>query len=496
MIIVAYSVSFATTYYVDPNGNNAYDGRYPDYQRGTNGPFKTIAKGVQTMSAGDNLYLRKGTYFEAVYIRKSGTVNRPITIAGYKGEKATIDGRHELPAVQWGVLFGVEGDHIIIRDLCVINSAWMGIVLSGDHNQAVNLWVEGNNEQAILVTGAYNLIDSCDVHSNCLHNKNGAKAAGGWACALCIAQGGKYSTIQNCRSWNNWGEGISIWSGRKISDFNTVQDCTSYNNWSNNIYLQNTQHSIVQRNLIYVTENNPVNNDSQQCIEVGDEYDSHKNSDNKIINNFVMGCDKNFSWWHAFPGDGLKNFVIANNTFVNARSGSNFEIQGGGTHTNCMIQNNIFLQEDSLPIADLETTSSITFSHNLWSRHPSFKASGKGDVIAGPELAREGQTSAGLLAPKWFKISFGSPARDKALPLDIVAVDFFRFSRGQKPDIGGHEFLIEQPIEAPLGLRIVSVEENNLYLIHHGVLQKSIWSSPNVIPKREYYNIFVRQDFR
>jgi hypothetical protein len=434
------SDSLAATYYVSINGNDAYNGRYPDYEGGSNGPFRTIAKGIDELEAGDTLFLRGGTYAEAVDIEQSGSASLPITIASYDQETAIIDGQHNLPAAAWDDLIAVRGNYVVIRDLHIKNSNWLGLVLYGDHNQAINLWVEGNNEQGILVRGDYCLVDNCDVHANCRHNENGAQAGGGWACALCMGRGGSHSIIQNCRSWDNWGEGISSWSSDYVSDYNIIQGCVSYNNWSNNIYLQNTQHTIVQRNLIYVTANNPTNNDSQQGIEVGDEYNSHRNYDNIIINNFVIGCDNNFLWWHSYSGDGLNNFVIANNTFVNSRSGPNLEIQTGGNHTNCIFKNNIVLQEDSIPIAIVANVSDIEFSHNLWSKTPLPDVSGPGDLVADPQLSKRGSVLPGSLTPMYFKILATSPAIDSALRIDAVNIDFFRRSRGIQPDIGGHEY--------------------------------------------------------
>ena len=56
-------------------------------------PFRTIAKGVSVVQAGDVLSLRQGVYVEPVKIAgKQGTATRPIVIRSYPGEQATIDG--------------------------------------------------------------------------------------------------------------------------------------------------------------------------------------------------------------------------------------------------------------------------------------------------------------------------------------------------------------------------------------------------------------------
>lgn len=65
-----------------------------DANRGTiTQPFRTIAKGVSVVQAGDVLSLRKGGYVEPVVIAaKHGTAAQPIVIRSYSGEHASIEG--------------------------------------------------------------------------------------------------------------------------------------------------------------------------------------------------------------------------------------------------------------------------------------------------------------------------------------------------------------------------------------------------------------------
>lgn len=65
-----------------------------DANRGTiTQPFRTIAKGVSILQAGDVLSLRQGVYVEPVVIAdKHGTAAQPIVIRSYPGEHAVIDG--------------------------------------------------------------------------------------------------------------------------------------------------------------------------------------------------------------------------------------------------------------------------------------------------------------------------------------------------------------------------------------------------------------------
>jgi hypothetical protein len=72
--------------FVSPSGNDANAGTIVK-------PFRTIAKGVSVLVAGDILNLRHAVYVEPVVVAgKNGTAAQPIVIRAYPGEAAYIDG--------------------------------------------------------------------------------------------------------------------------------------------------------------------------------------------------------------------------------------------------------------------------------------------------------------------------------------------------------------------------------------------------------------------
>jgi len=78
--------AFAADCYVAPYGDDSNPGTKSK-------PFKTIQRGVEKLSAGDTLYIRGGSYHEAVVVNNlSGTGKKPVTITNYQGEEVTIDG--------------------------------------------------------------------------------------------------------------------------------------------------------------------------------------------------------------------------------------------------------------------------------------------------------------------------------------------------------------------------------------------------------------------
>lgn len=55
-------------------------------------PWRTLWHALRQLEPGDTLYLRGGVYHERVALSRSGTADKPITIAAHPGELAVIDG--------------------------------------------------------------------------------------------------------------------------------------------------------------------------------------------------------------------------------------------------------------------------------------------------------------------------------------------------------------------------------------------------------------------
>ncbi len=430
--------AIAKTYYVAPNGNDGHDGLAPSYASGSNGPLKTITKGAALLAAGDTLYLRSGTYQETVSMSRSGASGNRITIAGYPGETAVIDGNWSLPTSTWGALFQVTGSHVTVRDLEIKNSNWMGLVLSGAYSEAMNIYSHHNMEQGILLSGNYTIADRCRVYYNAMRNEYGrGYPNGGWGTGISAARGlVSYAAIRNCIIWNNWGEGLSTFE----SDHSTLEDNIVFDNQTN-IYISDATNCLCQRNLVYSTPDNICSNSSGlQCgIMMGDEKYNPKSSNNTIINNLCIGNKLNFYWWPGNQGGGMVSATIANNTFVNSVYRAGIDIRSG-SHSNSQFRNNIVVQEGSLPVASVGTKSGFIFSNNLWSKTAPTNVTGGGDVVGDPLISKTGRILPAELKPDYFKITAASPAVNSAVVLMNVKDDYFGSIRDNQPDIGAHEF--------------------------------------------------------
>ena len=76
-------IAGGTTYYVATDGNNSNPGSEAQ-------PWKTIQKAADTMIAGDSVYIRGGTYYEKLLIKRGGSGGNYITFQPYNNENVTI----------------------------------------------------------------------------------------------------------------------------------------------------------------------------------------------------------------------------------------------------------------------------------------------------------------------------------------------------------------------------------------------------------------------
>jgi hypothetical protein len=192
------------------------------------------------------------------------------------------------------------------------------------------------------------------------------------------------------------------------------------------------------------------------------ENASYPTSNLTIINNLVMGCPSNFSYFHSGVGgsypDGLINCLIANNTFVNALYSGAVTIADGGSHSNTVFENNIAEQANGLPViyyTGVNASGGITFAYNNWSKTAPSNVQGTGDVVGSPLMAETGSVAEGVLTAQYFMLTANSPAIGKAAAMSQVTVDYFGNPRGSSPDIGADQHTTQ--LSPPQDLRVISI---------------------------------------
>jgi PKD repeat protein len=424
------SLGLATSYYVAPNGNNSNPGTESQ-------PWLTVSFGIGHIHAGDTLYIRGGTYKEQVCETNSGTAGAPITIAAYPGETPVIDGNNwTIPSGDWSVLFEVLGDYVNVTGIEVRYSNWIGFDISGQHCVVSKVYSHHNKEHGLIMYGDYGIVEDSVFCNNCQSNVNGSRTRGDWAGGLSAIPHPSYVTLQRNTIYMNWGEGINIGG-----DHITVEDNVVYDNYSGQMYPSNATDILIQRNLIYHSDNSAMNVGGRAGILIGDEAAAPVSNNITIINNLFYGNYENFHWWFYLTG-GMHDYTIANNTMLNARGLANIYIGSADSdHVGTVFENNIIVQDDLTPLISFYAPrGGLTFSRNLWNTPPPSYAVGAGDVVSNPQDAKTGSTLAGKLSADYFKILSSSPAIDHAAVLTDVTEDFIGTPRGTAPDIGAFEY--------------------------------------------------------
>ncbi len=419
---IALAAINASIYYVSPSGLDSNPGTLSK-------PWKTIQKAANSVVSGDTVYVRGGVYNESVELSHSGTSSAPITFLAYLSEIPVLDGKnYTIPSIAYGPLLKITGNYINVSGIEARYSRGMGVAVTGQHNNVSKINSHHNQENGILVSGDNNTIANSLVWSNCMSNNNGSSTSG-WASGLSAARHPINTILTGNTVYGNWGEGLSTYEANGT----IIKGNTVYDNWSANVYISDATNILVERNFVYATGS--MTSGSQVGIMMGDEKYTPPSSNNKIINNIVYATKRNFYWWQGTSGGGLVDVTISNNTFVNSSASSGVQINSG-SHVNTKIDNNLFVQDGSLPIIIAPSSSGLLFSNNMWSKSPPTNVLGSQAVVGDPKLSKVGSTN----NPNWFRLTNGSPAIDKGATSPDVTIDYFGNNRGSLPDIGANEY--------------------------------------------------------
>ena len=394
--------------YVSSGGNDGNPGTLAQ-------PFRTVQHGVGELSSGDVLCVRGGTYNEQVSIDVSD-----VTVQAYPGEVPVLDGGGS------GHTIAVDGSRNVIDGLEVTNAGERGIAVRGAGNLIRRCDVHHNYKSGILVGGQDNVVEDCVVWQNSQRTHVDGRTSG------CLSATGATGTVfRRNIVFNNWGEAMSAFKARGT----IMEDNVIYDNAAVNLYLDNAPYSVVRRNLIFGRGGDWS---SAPCIHICDEvYSSGMTGQSEglvIVNNVTLGCNAGFYFRYDNAGHGLKDSLIANNTFVDPERNYVVVIRDAH-HENTRFVNNVVVGSSLANVGN--SSGGISFSHNLWSQTPPSVVIGPGDVVGDPLLA----WGTGTPVPEWFQLRAGSPAIDAGLALPEVLADFAGTARPQGAgyDVGAWE---------------------------------------------------------
>lgn len=382
----------AATYYVATTGHDANPGTEAQ-------PFRTIAKGIAQLFAGDTLYLRGGTYVELIDSNNqaipSGTSwTNAITIASYPNETATLH-----PS-SGGAVIHLNGNYsYIIFDRLVVDAE--------------------NTKNGVAFSGSV---------VNHLRLQNGTVKNAKWckdppACTQPGGQGisglGTWSELINMKvhdnGHNRFDHGIYFCSPNSV-----IRDSEFYNNSGYGIHLYDPGAPGCGNNVrIYNNRVYGNRGDGGVVLSYG--------SNILFANNLVYDNVSNALQLYT----STNNIMAYNNTFYS--NGGSAIIINSSSATNHIIRNNIFYQNGGT----INNQGMATVMSNNLTTNPQFTNAATND----------------------FTLQATSPAIDAGVTVSAVTTDFAGISRprGAGHDIGAYEYQgIQLALPSPKNLKEVS----------------------------------------
>lgn len=388
-------------------------------------PWLTIQKAADTLTAGDMVYIKEGTYNERVIPQNSGSPGNYITYAAYPGHVVSIDGtgvsvypeglfridgknyikvsglRIENYHPENGACHGIHArnncNHIIIENNYVKNTGGCGIYAKYSDNVIID-----NNEvsytnldpawdkEVISLHG----VDTFEVKNNHVHHVN---HIGIDAKADCL----------NGKIYRNYVHDLGIYDGRGQLG----------------IYIDGAYNIDVYENVIHDI--------SGGGLVLGLERPQYDDLEKiNVYNNIVYDSEFGIMLW-AFPGteEYVKNLKFINNIcYKNDKDGIYI---GDLPIENIITRNNIVSNNGRYQIQKVGSITGLTVDHNLIDG--STQITGDDYVEGNPKFVNPAVGN--------FHLQEDSPAIDSGSSVDAPSVDYDGNLRPQGAgyDIGAYE---------------------------------------------------------
>jgi len=420
-------------YYVATNGRDSNPGT-------ERWPWRTVQKAADTLTAGETVYIKEGTYNERIWVQNSGRPGNFITFAAYPGHTVTIDGKGI--EFDWRGLFNVrDKSYIKVSGLRVINSSYWGIYVGGNSN---NIIIEKNYtyntaSSGIAAWGGQETVNCSDI----IISGNEIELAVNGKQQECISLSGidrfevrynyiHHGSLTQTLEYSTGGEGIDTKDG--CSNGEVYGNCVyrTYNKLG--IYVdawdEDSSNIEVFDNIVHDCQTGFA-----VASEAGGELENIKFYNNLAYNNDTWGIMVNA--WH--DDSVLKHGKVINNTFYD--NGGGIYI-GDEIFEDLVVRNNICSRNEQAQLRDASEQkhrNQQTQIHVDYNLIDGFRGSWReiyGDraVVGDPRFVN---TSLGD-----FHLKPNSPAIDKGLPIDAPSYDFEGDPRpaGSGYDIGIDEY--------------------------------------------------------
>lgn len=293
-------------YYVAKTGNDTTG----DGSEGL--PWLTIQKSLNEVAAGDTVYVKTGTYVEALEMQTPGTIGNVITIKNFGTDEPLLTGTGapEEKGIYWDH-DGVQRDYIEWIGIDVSNFTRQGIWVAGAHCAVLKCEVFDNGHTGILTKLAdHCIVNYCVVHDN------------GWN-GIDI-ESSHYSEVQFNIVYNNiYHNGINMFpqpgSGGATQIGNNVKNNFVFNN-AHGIYTRYQTDNEISNNLIY------KNLDAGIFFHYESGESTAYASNTKVYNNTIAD-----NVWEGIVSQGtidnitIKNNILSNNDLIMTGTGHDID---------------------------------------------------------------------------------------------------------------------------------------------------------------------------
>ena len=239
-----------------------------------------LLSAINSVNAGENIYIKSGTYTfsSTIRITKDGNSSNLINLLPHPDNasrpKLDFSSMSENSSNR-GI--SLEGDYWYINGIDVFGAGDNGMYVKGNNNLIEHCSFSENKDTGLQIGngGSNNTILNCDSYYNA---DSSIENADGFACKLDAGTGNKF---KGCRAWNNLDDG---WDGYMRGNDNittTYENCWAFNNGylkdgskgagdGNGFKTGGSDDKQLKHNAIY-----------KNCIAAGNIYDGFDHNSNR-----------------------------------------------------------------------------------------------------------------------------------------------------------------------------------------------------------------------
>lgn len=380
-------LAYAADYYVAETGIDANPGTQAQ-------PWLTLRKAVQTLIAGDTLYIRGGTYTGSEnrdlfnrFEGNSGTSGKPITIKNFPGEIPILDGGFTTISGRKPI-FDIDNKSYITLDGLTIRRGSTANIFLGRNGSATDItirncdlkeFVSNDNSATIYVnTNTDNII----IENNYIHDRQGT---GGNAAGLIIFHTGTLLIKNNVIHDTN----IGIYYKHSTDDgkITIIENNLIYNQerWAIEI---SRADAILRNNIIRDTPTVGI-----LVFQESSTCDNVPGNDNQILHNTIIDVDHGIVLDKSKRCDGAVNTIVKDNLVYNFTSSSLvglavYPYMGTDSSNTTFSNNLVYAPAFSTPIRVLGNkytvaSTPLSGSNNIASK-PTFRGYATKDLVLQP----------------------------------------------------------------------------------------------------------------